>query len=284
MDDFEYNRPNTRARIAARRQRTRVPAQESGVLPGPRRALGGWIGSGKLLGLVLFSAAVLGLWHVSASPQFTVQEVRVSGAQALDEREVLRLAGARGESIWLVDTDQITARLLESAYVEQASVRVELPDLLAIDLVERRPEVRWQSGGVNFLVAADGRVLGPDQTSPLTNTLVIADQSGRPLEPNDMVDAGALRLGQLIALRLPEELGISPAGIAWDAQSGVFITTGDGRTIIFGGDDGVDRKISILGMLLKDGTAFTYLDLRPSTPYYRAEAPAAPQPAQQATP
>lgn len=277
MDEFEYNRPNTRARIAARRQRTRVPADESGVLPGPRRAIGWWLASGKIAGLLLFAAGALGLWHVGSSPQFTVRDVRVAGAQALSEPEVVALAGATGESIWFVDTAQIVARLGESAYVERARARVELPGRLVIDVTERRPEVRWRAGGVNFLVTGDGRVLGAEQTAALTGTLVIEDRSGRQLKPNDSVDADALKLSQLIAVRLPAEAGITPAGIVWDISTGVFITTADGRTIVFGRAEQFDRKLAILDLLLKDGTGFSYLDLRPATPYYRSDGRAAQQ-------
>lgn len=273
MDQFEYNRPNTRARIAARRRRTRVPADESGVLPGPRRALGWWLATGKIAGLLLFVASAVGLWHVSTSEQFTVRDIRVEGAQALSEPEVAQLSGALGTSVWLVEPDQIVGRLQKSAYVERADVSVTLPDRLTITLRERRPEVRWRVNGVPYLVDADGLVLGADQSAVLTNTLVIEDRSGRAIGPNDRVDPDALKLGQLIAVRLPAELGLTPAGISWDTASGMFITTSDRRTIVFGEIDQLDRKLSILDTLLKDGTAFTYLDLRPATPFYRADTP-----------
>jgi cell division protein FtsQ len=198
----------------------------------------------------------------------------VQGVQALSVEDVVQLAGASGESIWLVDGEQIAVRLGESAYVEAASVSVALPDRLTIQVTERRPEVRWRAQGTNYLVAADGRVLGVDQSTTLTNTLVIDDRSPRQLAPNDRVDADALKLSQLIAVRLPAEVGVSPASIGWDLGTGVFITTGDQRTIVFGEIDQFDQKLAILDMLLQDGTAFTYLDLRPSTPYYRSEGPA----------
>ncbi|HWQ11776.1 MAG TPA: FtsQ-type POTRA domain-containing protein [Roseiflexaceae bacterium] len=273
MDHFEYNRPNTRARIAARRRRMRVPPGESGVLPGPRRTLGWWLASGKIGGLLLLAASLGGLWHVSTSPQFTVRDIRVEGAQALSEDEVVQLASARGMSIWLVDTGQVAARLRANAYVERAEASLALPDRLDVRLTERRPEVRWRAGGVNFLVDSGGLVLGVDQSAALTNTLVIEDRSGHPLQPNDHVDPDALRLSQLIAVRLPAEVGLTPASIAWDQASGVLVTTADGRTIVFGASDQFDHKLSILGILLKEGAAFTYLDLRPTTPYYRNDPP-----------
>jgi cell division protein FtsQ len=280
MEDFRYNQPDTRARIAARRKRTRVPQGESGVLPGPRRVVTSWLACGKIASLALFVAAVYGLWHVSTSPNFTVRDVQVIGAQALKAREVVQLAGANGESIWLVDTNQIAARLAESAYVERAEARVAWPDQLLISVTERRPEVRWRSNGVSYLVTADGRVLGQDTTAAVTNTLVIEDRSARALQPNDRVNADALQLSQLIAVRLPVEAGMTPAEIGWDERMGVFITTGDKRTIVFGDTEHLDQKIVILETLLVEGVVFTYLDLRPTTPFYRNDGtePAAPAP------
>ena len=60
----------------------------------------------------------------------------------------------------------------------------------------------------------------------------------------------------------------------------MIITTPDQRTIIFGRSEDIDNKLTILGALLKDGTPFTVLDLRPNTPYYRNDGPNQPAPAE----
>ncbi len=278
MDDFGYNQPNTRARIAARRKRSRVPRTESGVLPGPRRAAGQWLASGHAFSLVLLLTSLAGLLYIAFAPQFVIQTVHVNGAQTLSEAEVAELAGATGQSIWLVQTDAIVARIAGSAYVEQASASVALPDVLTINLVERRPELRWQAGNTRFLIDGDGRVLGPDTTATLTNTLIIEDRSGRAIEANDRIDPEVLQLSRLLALRLPGEAGVTPAGISWDPAQGVTIATTDGRTIVFGRMDNLEAKIKVLRFLtIQEPTEYTYLDLRPAAPYYRNDGPP-PQP------
>jgi cell division protein FtsQ len=275
MDKFDYNQPNTRARIAARRHaRARRPA--AAVRPGPKRAVGAWVASGRIASLVLFIAAIGGLLYVATSPRFAVRTITVEGAQALSQEKIAELAGARGQSIWLLDTRPIVERLKTNAYVEQASVSVALPDRLSIVVTERRPEVRWLSGGALYLLDADGRVLDTDETTPLSDTLVIEDRSNRLLKPNDMVDPDALKLGRVLSLRLPAELGLHPARIAWNTDTKVFVTTADNRTVIFGSSANLDSKLQVLGTLLKNNTPFTTLDLRPSTPFYRNDAPAAP--------
>jgi cell division protein FtsQ len=274
MDRFDYNQPNTRERIAARR-RSRAARAGSNVRPGPRRAVGSWVASGRIASLLLLIVALGGMLYIATAPRFTVRAITVDGAQAMKSSVVADLAGVRGQSIWLVDTRQIVERLKGSAYIEQAQASVTLPDRLTISVTERRPEVRWLSGGTLYLLDASGRVLDSDTTGPISSTLVIEDRSNRLLQPNDMVDTDALKLGRLLSLRLPAELGLRPAHIGWNLDTKIFITTTDNRTIIFGRSDNLDDKLSVLGTLLKDQTAFTLLDLRPVMPFYRNDVPGA---------
>src|SRR5262249_21203885 len=160
-------------------------------------------------------------------------------------------------SIWLVDTHQIIERLKSNAYIERADITMMLPDQLTIVVEERRPELRWRSGGALYLLDADGRVLSADATAPLTNTLVIEDRTNRQRKPNDPADPVALKLGRALALRLPAEVALRPARIGWDGDNGMIVTTPDQRTIIFGRGEDIDNKLTILGALLKDGTPFT---------------------------
>jgi cell division protein FtsQ len=277
MDRFDYNQPNTRERIAARR-RSRAAQAGSAVRPGPRRAVGSWVASGRIASLLLLIAALGGLLYIATAPRFTVRQIAVEGAQAMKSSAIAELAGARGQSIWLADTRQIVERLKGNAYIEQAQASVALPDRLLIRVTERRPEVRWLSGGTLYLLDASGRVLDTEATEPISNSLVIEDGSNRLLQPNDMVDTDALKLGRVLSLRLPAELGLRPAHIGWNLDTKIFITTADNRMIIFGRSDNLDDKLSVLGTLLRDGTAFTLLDLRPVTPFYRNDAPGAPAP------
>src|ERR1043165_4928033 len=105
MDRFDYNQPNTRERIAARRKSRAVRAG-SDVRPGARRAVGSWIASGRIAGLLLLIAALGGLLYVATAPSFNVREITVDAAQAMKPSAVAELAGVRGQSIWLIDTGQ----------------------------------------------------------------------------------------------------------------------------------------------------------------------------------
>ncbi|MBS1964275.1 MAG: FtsQ-type POTRA domain-containing protein [Chloroflexi bacterium SZAS-1] len=287
MDKFDYNQPNTRERLAARRRARTAPARARGAAatrPGPRRAVSSWVSSGRLVSLLLLIAGLGGLMYAATAPRFTVQTIDVNGTQAMNANVVADLAGAQGQSIWLVDTDQIVARLKTNAYIENARASLTLPDRLTITVSERRPELRWQSGSTLYLIDASGRVLDSDSTAPMTTTLVIEDSSGRALKPNDIVDSDALLLGRVLSLRLPAELGLQPSHIGWNTDRHMYITTADNRTIIFGTSDNLDEKLAVLGTVLHNDTAFTMLDLRPSTPFYRNDTTATPPPEATAQP
>lgn len=273
-DDLHYNQPNTRARIAARRNRRRNAVS---AMPGPRRAIGGWLASGRIASLVLFLASLGGLIAIAVSPQFVVRRVQINGAQILDTADIEEMAGVTGASIWLVQTDNVEARLAQNAYIERVEASLILPDILTINLAERQPNVRWQVGDIRYLVDAEGRVLGPDTATFVTDTLIVEDRSGRTIEPNDRIDPDVLLLVRALALRLPNEAGVTPDTISWDIEHGVMVTTADGRMIVFGRKERLDEKIEILRFLtIQEPTEYTWLDLRPATPYYRNDTP--PQP------
>lgn len=273
---MNYNLPNTRERVAARRQSRRGrPAGGPGqqAVPGARQALLGWLADGRMASLLIFLAAIGALVYLFADERFSVRQVQVEGNSALASAAVAELAGVVGLPIWFVSPEAATARLRENAYVESAALELALPDQAIIRIVERRPEVRWQAGGVQYLVDGRGKVLAVADKPAETDVLVVVDNSNLQLKPNDQLDLDALKLTQTLALRLPVEVGFAPAQIGWDVALGVYVRSAAGQTIVFGRSEELDRKLAVLRFLLNDQTAFTYLDLRSSNPFYQNTAP-----------
>ncbi len=98
---------------------------------------------------------------------------------------------------------------------------------------------------------------------------IVDTTPNRPLKVGDHVDADALELARRVTLRAPSELPVPIQRIEWDGGLGVSLIVGDGRQVVLGKSDDLDRKMATLRFILSDNTAFKYLDLRPSTPYYR---------------
>ncbi len=91
----------------------------------------------------------------------------------------------------------------------------------------------------------------------------------RPLKIGDHVDADALELARRVTLRAPNELPAPVTRIEWDAGLGLSLIMGEGRQVVLGKSNDLDRKLVELRYLLQENTAFKYLDLRPATPYYK---------------
>ncbi len=290
---MQYNIPNTRERVAARRQTRKGPdtrknhATRNGsyVRPGPRRTLVQWIQTGKIISLILLLTAVIALFYVFTAPRFSVQHVEITGNNALNSANIIDEAGIIGQSIWFIEQEQIQQRLLNNPYIEQVHIHVAMPDRATIHIAERRPEVRWQLNNVQYLVDSSGKVLGIAEDSAAATTddegqpyLVIVDTSNHLLEPGDNIDPDALTLAQALTVRLPTELAFTPNMIGWDFALGVYVLSPSQQTIVFGQTAHLERKLLIFERLLKDQTAFTYLDLRPSNPFYRNDQPSATSP------
>ncbi len=114
-------------------------------------------------------------------------------------------------------------------------------------------------------------VVTPTATAPaVANVVTIVDTTpNRPLKVGDRIDPDALEVARRVSLRAPSELPVPIKRIEWDGGLGVSLIVEDGRQVVLGGSGDLDRKMATLRYILIEKTAFKYLDLRPSAPYYR---------------
>lgn len=276
---LEHARTRTRATTASH-PRARRERQKPQVQPGVRRRLAHWLSTGQLVSLLLLLASLGGLAYLFTTPGFTIQHIAVEGNEFVSRDFLTTASGLQATSVWFVNEQAIIQHLQENPYIERASLHVALPNRATIRIVERQPDVRWQVGFQHYLVDSDGRVLDVAQDLPDASTLVIVDTSNRLLQPNDQLDPDAIKLARSLSVRLPAELSLTPATIGWDMGLGVYVLTPQGQTIVFGQYTGLDYKMAVLRSLLDDDTAFSYLDLRASNPFYRVDpTPDEPAPA-----
>jgi cell division protein FtsQ len=268
--------------------------------PRPRRSLMTYVRNGKLAALALLIGAGWLLYATLTSPRYIVQHVQLQGGEALTDADVQKLAMVQGQPIWYVRAEEIEARIKQSPYVEQASARVLLPATVVVRVAERQPAMRWQVGDTVYDVTQDGRILAavdvppnapatpitdttgmtgtttisptatltPTPTLEGTGSVVVVDTTpNRALRPGDQVDPDALEVARRVTLRV-QELPVAIERITWQQDLGVVLELG-GRTVVLGKSERLDEKMAILAQMLRDNTPFSFLDLRPSTPYYR---------------
>jgi cell division protein FtsQ len=234
-----------------------------------RQFLAAWLKNGRLVSLILFLVSITALGYLLLSSRFTIQTFAVEGNQVVSPDTIISLSQAAGTPIWFVNMADVIARIEQNPYIDHVQATVSLPNKITFSVLERRPKVRWLAGNVQYVVDSSGMVLDVADTPADPNTLTIVDNSHPFLQPEDRIDPDALRVAQDLSLRLPAEVGLTPASFGWDYGLGVYVTTQAGQTIVFGQQDDMERKLVVLRRLLADNVPFTHLDLRPDSPYFR---------------
>jgi cell division protein FtsQ len=100
--------------------------------------------------------------NLASNAGFEVRHVRVSGTNRMDEQLVYAEALAqRDRPMPQVGLDDLRADLLELPWVKDARVSVQLPQTLAIDIVEREPHAVLEKPDRLMLIDASGVELEP---------------------------------------------------------------------------------------------------------------------------
>lgn len=166
----------------------------------PGRGGASWLRSRALRWAVAAIFVVAGMAYgfvrLSARGVFTVDRVIVHGNSRLSTGEVLTLVdGLKGESVFSADLERYRARLLESPWVADATMRRVLPSTIDLRVVERAPIAVGRAGDQLFLVDPSGVIIdeyGPQYAQydlPIVDGLVTSPAKGSPT-----VDAERARL------------------------------------------------------------------------------------------
>lgn len=114
--------------------------------------------------LSFFLAALLGsaIYLAFTRPELRVNEAQVTGNQILTPAEINSVIGVTGQPIFTLIPSDLETRLRLN-YPELASVHVaaSLPNLVTVQVIERKPVIRWEQSGGYTWVAEDGVAFRP---------------------------------------------------------------------------------------------------------------------------
>ena len=112
---------------------------------------------------------------ISHDAGFEVRRVNVSGTKNLNELKVYQLALADNHrAMPLVDIHGLREKLLTLSWVEDARVSRQLPDALAIDIVERKPAAVLRKPDKLVLIDATGHELQAVSEARAKGKLVVS--------------------------------------------------------------------------------------------------------------
>lgn len=201
----------------------------------------------NLAGVPAMAQAEVG--RIASDAGFEVRHVRVTGTDRMDERQVYaRALAQRDRPMPQVEIDKLREDLLELPWVEDARVSVQLPETLAIDIVERKPHAVLEKADRLMLIDANGvelepiardkataklRISGPGaakQVAPLETLLAAAPALRPQIEAAEWVGNRRWNLtfktGQVLAL---------PEGADESASALIKFARMDGQNRLIGG-------------------------------------------------
>ena len=193
--------------------------------------------------------AGVGTYYVLNSPLLTVQEIRIQGTETLDQASLVEIANLDGRSMFGLPVDGARRRLLALPQVKSASIERDWPDGVTITIEERQPAAFWSVGGQDYVVSADGYVLGagaPDGPAPR----IVEVGSERTLNIGDLVHPDAIALAERIFKESPRFLGEDVELLEYRVGVGVTAVFHGGMRVTFGDERSYEYKVAVLAELL----------------------------------
>lgn len=204
------------------------------------------------------------------SPTFFVYTAEIRGNVAVSKREIYVASQVDSQSVFWLDPVDVTARVTSLPNIKSASVSVVLPAKVVVEVVERRPELLWQTGKRIWWVDQEGLIVPPKDD--LTGMLRIIDDEQRPVQAGSKIDPAIIKGGQALRLLAPDV-----SVVRYSRQRGLIVATPEGWPVYLGDGSEIKAKLVVLTALLADlnerNVTPAFIDVRdPLRPFYQPKS------------
>lgn len=207
----------------------------------------------------------IGLYSFLHSPYFHITTVTVQGNNVVTEEELMTLAAIfPGDNVLQVDLRKLAGRVASHPRVRHVHINRRLPDTLIIVMQEHVP--------VAFVPVADGAgTESADGNEPefvavndVGTAVPLVGDEGNELPVITAVEPEMVAAAVATAAHMPVPLRSRVETIDVERlDNELYITarTRSGGTVLFGDDQGLDRKAAIASSLLET-TDYAVVDVR----------------------
>lgn len=223
-----------------------------------------------LLGVALYLAFNLSYFRVS--------QVQVTGNQVLAAAEINSVLNVAGQPIFVLVPSTLETRLrLNYPELVAVHVSVALPNLISVQVFERKPVIRWEQGGGYTWISEDGVAFRPrGEVTGLISVIALSapptdgNVSPDPLTPAPFISADMVRAIQGLGGHVPPGMTI-----LYDASFGLGWNDPRGWRVYFGTKaSDVELKVrvyeSMVNSLSQRGIRPALINVTyPTAPYYR---------------
>jgi cell division protein FtsQ len=221
----------------------------------------------KLSGLVILAWLGWVVYILFSTPLFFAYGAEIQGNIAVSGREIYAASGVDSQSVFWINPVEVVDRILTLPNIKSASVSVSLPAKITIEVVERRPEILWQTDETIWWVDEEGTIVPPKGN--IDGMLRIIDDDRQPLQAGYRIDQTIVKGAQMLRIMAPDV-----SVIRHSRQQGLTVATPEGWPVYLGDGSEVKAKLIVLTALLADleerNVTPAFIDVRnPLRPFYR---------------
>jgi cell division protein FtsQ len=185
-------------------------------------------------------------------------------------QEIYAASGVDSQSVFWVSATEVANRVMALPNIKTAAVTVSLPAAVAIKVVERQPELLWQTGDVVWWIDQEGTVVPPKEE--MADMLRIIDDDHQPLEPGHRIDPSIVRGARRLRLFAPDV-----SLIRYSRANGLTVATPEGWPVYLGDGEEIRAKLVVLTEVVADlkarNVAPSYIDMRdPLRPVFQPQS------------
>lgn len=199
----------------------------------------------KVVGMFLLAVLLWGLYTLFSTPAFFVYGAEITGNEALSKQEIYAASRVNNQSVFWLNPRRVAEQVAALPNVKTASVSVALPARVRINVVERRPELLWQTGQNVWWVDEEGTVVPPKTN--VEGMLKIIDDDMQPLEAGYRINETVIKGAQALRLLAP-----NVSVIRHTRAQGLIVSTPEGWPVYLGDGSQMRAKLLVLSGLLPD--------------------------------
>ena len=140
----------------------------------------------KVIAIFLLAVIAWTGYTLFSTPAFFVYGAQIKGNEALSNREIYLASQVDSQSIFWVNPKKVEAQIAALPNVKSVDVSVTLPRQVTIEVIERHPELLWQTGQNIWWIDKEGTVVPPK--TEVEKMLKIIDDDMQPLEAGYKID------------------------------------------------------------------------------------------------
>lgn len=224
----------------------------------------------RLSGLLILVLLSWALYLLVSQPMFFVYGAEIKGNVAVSAREIYIASGIDSQSVFWINPARVADRIVGLPNIKSASVSVSLPAQVRIEVVERRPELLWQTGDTVWWVDHEGMIVPPK--GDLTGMFRIVDDDRQPLKAGFQIDQTIVQGAQTLRMLVPDV-----SFVRYSRSKGLTAATPEGWPVYLGEGSQIKAKLVVLTAVLAElkerNVTPAYIDLRdPLRPVYQPQS------------